>query len=129
MILASQGMIQEWTEKGAWGKKTLIDFFKENVKKDPDKECLVDSLNKKDLVGLEPERLTYSQLDRAVDATAESLIAKGIQKDDIIMVQFHESPRGDGRYSGEGDQERRSFHYENCRREFRVVKGKERGVL
>ena len=129
MILASQEMIREWTEKGAWGKKTLIDFFKENVKKDPDKECLVDPLNKKDLVGLEPERLTYRQLDKAVDATAESLIAKGIQKDDIIMVQFHESPRGDGRYRGEGDQERRSVHYGNCRREFRVVNGKERGVL
>jgi len=88
MILASQEMIREWTEKGAWGKKTLIDFFKENVKKDPDKECLVDPLNKKDLVGLEPERLTYRQLDKAVDATAESLIARGIQKDDIIMVQL-----------------------------------------
>ena len=88
MILASQEMIREWTEKGAWGKKTLIDFFKENVKKDSDKECLVDPLNKKDLVGLEPERLTYLQLDKAVDATAESLIAKGIQKDDIIMVQL-----------------------------------------
>ena len=88
MILASQEMIREWTEKGAWGKKTLIDFFKENVKKDPDKECLVDPLNKKDLVGLEPERLTYLQLDKAVDATAESLIARGIQKDDIIMVQL-----------------------------------------
>ncbi len=88
MILASQEMIREWTEKGAWGKKTLIDFFKENVKKDSDKECLVDPLNKKDLVGLEPERLTYLQLDKAVDATAESLIARGIQKDDIIMVQL-----------------------------------------
>jgi len=88
MILASQEMIREWTEKGAWGKKTLIDFFKENVKKDSDKECLVDPLNKKDLVGLEPERLTYRQLDKAVDATAESLIARGIQKDDIIMVQL-----------------------------------------
>ncbi|MBW2597048.1 MAG: hypothetical protein JRC93_14000 [Deltaproteobacteria bacterium] len=69
MILASQEMIREWTEKGAWGKKTFIDFFKENVRKDPDKECLVDPLNKKDLVGLEPERLTYRQLDKAVDAS------------------------------------------------------------
>jgi len=46
------------------------------------------SPQQKDLVGLEPERLTYLQLDKAVDATAESLIARGIQKDDIIMVQL-----------------------------------------
>lgn len=88
MILASREMIKEWTEKGAWKKETFIDYFKENVRKAPDKECLVDPLNKKDLVGLEPERLTYRQLDRAVDATAEALIKKGIQKDDIIMVQI-----------------------------------------
>jgi acyl-CoA synthetase (AMP-forming)/AMP-acid ligase II len=88
MIVASQEQIGEWTEKGAWKKETFIDYFKENVKKDPDKECLIDPLNKKDLVGLEPERLTYSQLDRAVDATAEALIKKGIKKDDIIMVQL-----------------------------------------
>ncbi len=88
MILASREMIKEWTEKGAWKKETFIDYFKENVRKAPDKECLVDPLNKKDLVGLDPERLTYRQLDRAVDATAEALIKKGIQKDDIIMVQL-----------------------------------------
>lgn len=88
MILASEKMIQEWTEKGAWGTKTLIDYFKEHVGKDPDKVCLVDPLNKEDLVGLKPERLTYKELDRAVDATAEGLIAKGIKKDDIVMVQL-----------------------------------------
>lgn len=88
MILASEKMIKEWTEKGAWGTKTLIDYFKEHVNKDPDKVCLVDPLNKEQLVGLKPERLTYRELDRAVDATAEGLIERGIQKDDIVMVQL-----------------------------------------
>ena len=54
----------------------------------PDALCLVDPLNKEALVGLKPERLTYRELDRAVDATAEAFIAKGIKKDDIIMVQL-----------------------------------------
>ncbi len=58
MILASQE-IKEWTEKGIWGEKTLIDYFKEQAAKHPDKVCLVDPPNKKDLVGLEQERLTY----------------------------------------------------------------------
>jgi len=88
MILASQEMIKEWTEKGAWEKKTLIDYFKEHVSKDPDKICLVDPPNKEELVGLKPERLTYKDLDKIVDATASSFIKMGIQKDDIIVVQL-----------------------------------------
>lgn len=88
MILASKESIREWTEKGAWGKKTLIDYFKEHVTKMPDALCLVDPPNKEALVGLKPERLTYRELDRAVDATAEALITRGIKKDDIIIVQL-----------------------------------------
>lgn len=88
MILASPQQIKEWTEKGVWGKKTLIDYFKEHVVKSPDMLCLVDPPNKEALVGLKPERLTFKELDRAADATAEGLLAKGIKKDDIIMVQL-----------------------------------------
>jgi len=88
MILASQEMIKKWTEAGAWGDKTLIDYFKDNVRTQPDKVCLVDPPNRETLVGLKPERLTFKELDRAVDATAEGLLALGIKKDDIIMVQL-----------------------------------------
>jgi acyl-CoA synthetase (AMP-forming)/AMP-acid ligase II len=88
MILASQEQIKEWTDKGVWGKKTLIDYFKENVAKSPDMLCLADPPNKEALVGLKPERLTFRELDRAVDATAEGLLSKGIQRDDIIIVQL-----------------------------------------
>ncbi|MCX7816407.1 MAG: acyl--CoA ligase [Syntrophales bacterium] len=88
MILAPKEKIKEWTEKGVWGNKTLIDCFKENVAKAPDKICLVDPPNKETLVGLKPERLTYKELDRAVDATGEALLSKGIGKDDIVVVQL-----------------------------------------
>jgi hypothetical protein len=57
MILASQEMIRKWTDAGAWGNKTFIDYFKEHVRTQPDKVCLVDPLNKEALVGLKPERL------------------------------------------------------------------------
>ena len=60
MIFASQASIHEWTEKGVWGKKTLIDYFKENVAKTPDAPGLVDPPNKEALVGLKPERLDIS---------------------------------------------------------------------
>lgn len=89
MILASPETIKKWTEAGAWGTdKTLVDCFKEHVRKQPDMVCLVDPMNKETLLGQKPERLTYKELDRAVDATAEAFLALGIKKDDIIMVQL-----------------------------------------
>jgi non-ribosomal peptide synthetase component E (peptide arylation enzyme) len=88
MILASQEMIRYWTDAGAWGNKTFIDYFKEHVRTEPEKVCLVDPLNREALVGSKPERLTYRELDKAIDAVAEGLLAKGIKKDDIIMVQL-----------------------------------------
>jgi acyl-CoA synthetase (AMP-forming)/AMP-acid ligase II len=39
-------------------------------------------------MGIKPERLTYREFSKAVDATAEALLAKGLGKDDIIMVQL-----------------------------------------
>jgi acyl-CoA synthetase (AMP-forming)/AMP-acid ligase II len=88
MILASQENIKRWSEAGAWGKRTLIDYFQYHVRKSPEKVCLTDPLNKEALLGLKPERLTYGELGRAVDATAEALLARGIKKDDIILVQL-----------------------------------------
>jgi len=88
MILASQEMIRYWTDAGAWGNKTFVDYFKEHVRTKPEKVCLVDPLNREALVGSKPERLTYKELDKAIDAVAEGLLAKGIKKDDIIMVQL-----------------------------------------
>lgn len=88
MIFASQARINEWTGKGIWGKRTLIDYFKDNVAKTPDAPGLADPPNKEALMGLKPERLTFRQIDRAVDATAEALISRGIKKDDIILVQL-----------------------------------------
>lgn len=88
MILASQEQIKEYTEKGWWGKKTLIDYFKEHVRENPDREALVDPPNKEELVGLSPERITYKELDRIADAVATSFMEMGIGKDDVIMVQI-----------------------------------------
>lgn len=88
MILASQERINEYGEKGFWGDKTLLDYFDQHVKENPDQICLVDPLNRHDLTGTPPERLTYQELSRAVDGVATALIRLGINKDDIIMVQL-----------------------------------------
>lgn len=88
MILANQERIKEWTEKGAWGKVTLLDYFNGHVQEQPAKVCLADPPNREALTGHPPEQLTYAELAKAVEAVAEGLAAQGIRKDDIVMVQL-----------------------------------------
>ncbi|MFH2130365.1 MAG: class I adenylate-forming enzyme family protein [bacterium] len=91
MILATPESIKHYTDQGIWGQKTLIDAFKTRVQASPDQECIVDPPNRKALNGFDPERLTYREFDRAVDATAEALANLGIGRDDIVMVQIPNS--------------------------------------
>jgi acyl-CoA synthetase (AMP-forming)/AMP-acid ligase II len=88
MILHPEELIREYTEKGFWGNKTLLDHFSEVVKKKGDSEAIVDPPNKADLVSLEPERLTYSRLSRAIDSVAAELQDIGVSKDSIVLVQL-----------------------------------------
>jgi|GEM_PF-2292841 len=89
MILEKEERIRENTEKGYWRRKeTFIDDFKRNVRWYPKRMALVDPPNKENLVGLKPERLTYKELDRAVDAVATAFLEMGVKKDDVIIMQI-----------------------------------------
>ncbi|MBU2645543.1 acyl--CoA ligase, partial [bacterium] len=91
MILASSENIKKFTDMGIYGEKTLISYLKGHVQANPDQECFVDPPNRKALNGFDPERLTYKEFDRAIDATAEALLDLGVGKDDIVMVQLPNS--------------------------------------
>lgn len=88
MILASTETIQHYTDLGVYSSKTLYDHFLKNATNEPDRICIVDPPNRKELVGTVPERLTYKEFAGALDAVAEGLVKLGIKKDDIIMVQL-----------------------------------------
>lgn len=88
MILASTETIKHYTDLGVYTSKTLYDHFLKNAISEPDRICIVDPSNRKELVGTDPERLTYTAFAGAVDAVAEGLVKLGIKKDDIIMVQL-----------------------------------------
>lgn len=88
MILASQESIKDYTAKGCWGSKTLLDDFYEQANKMPDRTAISDPLNKEALLGTQPERISYSDLAKAVDGMATALHKSGIKKDDIVMVQM-----------------------------------------
>lgn len=88
MKLHSDEQIEKYESEGAWGETTLLDEFSETVESVPDRTAVVDPPNKPELVGLEPERLTYAELSDAVDAVATALRERGIGKDDMIVVQL-----------------------------------------
>jgi acyl-CoA synthetase (AMP-forming)/AMP-acid ligase II len=88
MKLHSDELIAEYEQAGAWGDQTLLETFAGTVAAHPDRTAVVDPPNKPDLVGLEPQRLTYAELSAAVDATATALRERGIGKDDFVVVQL-----------------------------------------
>ncbi len=88
MILHDEDLIKEYTEKGFWGKSTLLDRFSENVRDFPEREALVDPPNRKELVGSDAERLNYRELGKIVDSVAAELQDAGVEKDSIVLVQL-----------------------------------------
>jgi acyl-CoA synthetase (AMP-forming)/AMP-acid ligase II len=88
MILETPDRVAEYTQRGWWGQRTLIDLFFDNVERSPDALALVDPPNRGDLAPGEPQRFTYAELKTAVDRLANVLLETGIGKDDIVMVQL-----------------------------------------
>ena len=88
MLLVPDEQIREYTEKGYWGRETIVDLVYRNAGEVPEEEAIIDPYNRKELVGTEPKRMTYAQLVRAVDRLAIKFVELGIKKDDIIAVQL-----------------------------------------
>ncbi len=88
MILHKPELIEEYTEKGFWGHRTLIERFRSNCVAHPEREAVVDPPNRPDLVGTPSRRLTWAALGKAVDATAAELVRRGFGKDDVLVAQL-----------------------------------------
>ncbi len=88
MILSPKEQIQEYTARGWWGEKTLIDLFLDNVERSPDAMAVVDPPNRAGLTPGEPLRLSYAAAKTATDRLAQALLEAGVGNDDVVMVQL-----------------------------------------
>jgi len=88
MILAAPDRVAEYSAAGIWGDKTLSDLVIDTAALSPDAEALVDPPNRRELMPGEPRRLTYRELVTQVDNLAGALLAAGLRKDDVLMVQL-----------------------------------------
>lgn len=88
MIVIPRDRIKEMKSKGWWGDQTLDDLFLKHVAAHPDVEALVDPLNAADVIGGQPDRLTWRETAHAVDRLAAVLVAHGIRKDQVVVIQL-----------------------------------------
>lgn len=79
---------ERYRREGWWDDRTLIGIFLENASKNPDRMAIVDPPNKMELVGLEPEKLTYSEVLQRVDRLASYLLEVGVSKDSVVITQL-----------------------------------------
>jgi acyl-CoA synthetase (AMP-forming)/AMP-acid ligase II len=88
MIVVPEARIREMKTRGWWGDVTLDDLFRRHAAAHPDAEALIDPFNAPDVVGGVAERLTWRQVADAVDRLAAVLVAHGVRKDDVVVVQL-----------------------------------------
>ncbi len=88
MILASEEKRKAYRNSGWWGDKTLSDLFFANAKQHPARLALVDAPNRAAFAFGEPQRLRYAELQAEVERLAGALLAAGIGKDDVIVIQL-----------------------------------------
>jgi acyl-CoA synthetase (AMP-forming)/AMP-acid ligase II len=88
MIVAAPEKRKAFRDAGWWGDQTLADLFFANVAKYPDRVAVIDAPNRADFAFGTPQRLTYAQLQAEVERYAGALLAAGIGKDDVIVIQL-----------------------------------------
>ena len=88
MILTTNEKIEHFTANGWWGTKTIEHYLQDLVERTPDKIAVIDPANKAALCNTAFLTLTYKQLNEQVNKVANSLLEKGIGKDDIVAIQL-----------------------------------------
>ncbi|MEM7360483.1 MAG: class I adenylate-forming enzyme family protein [Pseudomonadota bacterium] len=88
MQTTPKSLIDNYTAQGWWGDDTLHTLLQNAVSLSPDQLALADPQNRGDLVGGDPKRLTYSELETHADDLAARLFAAGLRQGDIVLLQM-----------------------------------------
>ena len=88
MFLTPKSQIEEYRAKGWWGTTTVDDMLQHAISTHPANMALVDPLNRESLDGVAPRSLTWTELGQEVEQTAAALLARGLKKDDRLVVQL-----------------------------------------
>lgn len=84
-----------YRDRGWWGDVRLHDLLERNARMCPARESLVDPPNLPAVTGDAPQRLDWAAVADRVARIAAMLLAQGLQRDDVVVVQMansHELP-------------------------------------
>ena len=88
MFLTPAERIADFEARGWWSGENVDALLRRAVAAGGDAETLIDPVNRRDLDGQDPERLSWRGVDTRVDALAAALLGHGLRKDDIVVAQL-----------------------------------------
>jgi acyl-CoA synthetase (AMP-forming)/AMP-acid ligase II len=88
MILDDEATLQRYRTSGWWGDVTVDDLFRACVEAAPEQLALVDAPDRPAFCYGAPRRLSFAETDTCVDALAAALLAAGVRKDSVVVVQL-----------------------------------------
>jgi acyl-CoA synthetase len=80
--------VAEFYERGWWRHDTWDSLLRGHVAAKPDVEALCDAPNRADFASGPPQRLTWRDVDAAVNRLAGALLAAGTQAGDVVGIQL-----------------------------------------
>jgi acyl-CoA synthetase (AMP-forming)/AMP-acid ligase II len=88
MHVHTEDTVRQHTAAGHWGETTLLDVLDGMARDHADRPALDDPPDRAELVGSAPTRLTWAEFGERVDNLAAALHARGVGKDDVVVVQL-----------------------------------------
>lgn len=88
MILDDRETLERYRDSGWWGDVTVDDLFRACVAAAPEQLALVDAPDRPAFCYGGPRQLSFSDADDAADALAAALLAAGVRKDSVVLVQL-----------------------------------------
>ena len=80
--------VASYRQAGWWRGETVDALFRRAVAARGACEALADAPNRADLVGTPPRRMTYAEVDAAVDALAHAFSRLGVTRGDVVAIQL-----------------------------------------
>lgn len=88
MRTTPQERIEDFTNRGWWGDKTLLSLFDKAVQDSPQHLALVDPPDRIEFTDGQPKRLSFEALAATADRLTAQFYAAGLRFDDIAVIQL-----------------------------------------